>query len=402
MSYLDRLKAQDITYSSSNKSEMNALFGTSSRNITSDNAQKIATVFACVDIKAKALSIIPIKLYKRVENGKTEDKDNPLYELLRYAPNPDITAAIYKKMISQDIDLRGNHYTQIQRNGLEQVIGLYPLISDNMIVTVTNGVKSYIYNGIKISNKRILHLFDIPSECGNYGLSKIEYARTTLEFASNTSQHGNELFKNSAMPSGAFELAKGGLTDEAFKRLHNQLKEKYVGLKNSGTPMLLEEGLKFSPLRMTNSDSEWLESRKYNREEVGSIFGVPVAMLNDASNTAYGNLEQKYQEFYSGTIYPLTTIIEEKQRQDLLTKDEKKDTVIKFKYNAMLRVDAKTRAEYFQTMWNISAYSANKILEIEDENSYQGGDDHYRELNRTSIENPTDNTNAGGTNETNN
>ena len=380
-------KAQ--SYSSANVDEMRELFGTSSTTVTATTAQKVATVFSCIDIKAKALSVIPIKLYKRTKNGKLEDRKNPLYELLRYEPNPDLTASMYKKMISQDIDLRGNHYSQIVRNGLGQVVALYPLIADEMVVNIDlNNKKTYIYAGQTISNDRILHLFDIPSECGNYGLSKIDKAKITLEFANNTAQHGNELFKNSAMPSGAFELDKGGLSDEAFKRLKKDLSSKYTGLKNNGTPMLLEEGLKFVPLRMTNSDSEWLESRKFNREEVGAIFGVPVAMLNDASNTAYGNLEQKYLEFYSGTIFPLTTLVEEKLRQNLLTKQEKQSLIIKFKYNSMLRVDAKTRAEYYKTRFGAGSMSPNEIRSYEDENGYDGGDDHYIELNRQSIENP--------------
>ncbi len=397
---LDNFKAQDTkTYSSSNNDDMVNLFGLNTGSINSSNAQKIATVFACVDIKAKALAVIPIKLYKRTNSGKEEDRTNPLYELLRYAPNPDITASIYKKMISQDIDLRGNHFTQIQRNGLGQVVGLYPLVADKMVVTVLNGKKTYKYDNKTVSPSRILHLFDIPNEDGTYGLSKIEYARVTLEYANNTAEHGNILFKNSAMPSGAFEK-EGSLTDQAHERLKKGLKEQYVGLKNNGTPMLLEEGLKFNPLRMTNSDSEWLESRKFNREEVGAIFGVPVAMLNDANNTAYGNLEQKYLEFYSGTIFPLTTITEEKFRQDLLTKKEKVNNVIKFKYNTMLRVDAKTRAEYYKTRFGTGSISPNEIRAYEDENGFDNGDDHYIELNRESIENPREsNSNIGGNND---
>ena len=120
-------------------------------------------------------------------------------------------------------------------------------------------------------------------------------------------------------------------------------------------------------------------------------------MLNDATNSAYGNLEQKYLEFYSGTIFPLTTIIEEKQRQDLLTKEEKKDSIIKFKYNTMLRVDAKTRAEYYKTRFGTGSMSPNEIRAYEDENGFEKGDDHYVELNRDSIENPREeNSNTGG------
>ena len=354
-------------------------------SVTISNAQKIATVFSCINIKANALSVIPLKTYIRTKQGKEDYYSSKLYELLRYAPNPNLTASLYKKMISQDLDLRGNHYSQIVRNGLGEVTALYPLISDNMEVILSkNNKKVYKYNGTQISANKILHIFDIPDAQGLKGISRIEYAKESLKFTKNAGTYGNEIFKNAAAPSGAFEIA-GELGDEAYTRLKKDLEEKYSGLRNSGKPMLLEGGLTFKTLAMKNSDAEWLESRRFNREEVASIFGVPVAMLNDASNTAYGNLEQKYLEFYSGTILPLTTIIEEQLRLSLLKQDEKRFTVFKFKFNAMLRVDAATRANYYQTRFNIGSITPNEIRTYEDENKIADGNETYAQLNLATL-----------------
>ena len=115
------------------------------------------------------------------------------------------------------------------------------------------------------------------------------------------------------------------------------------------------------------------------------ISGTPP--LNDASNTAYGNLEQKYSEFYASTVFPMTTIIEEQFRQSLLTFEEKQNLVIKFKYNALLRVDTKTRIEYYKKMFDIGAFSQNKILSYEDENKIEFGDKTYVQLNLATLEN---------------
>lgn len=374
-------------YSSDSIEDVRTLFGLSSTTVTASNAQKIATVFSCVNIKANALAVIPIKTYKREKSGKSEDYANSLYGLLRYEPNDTLIASLYKKMISQDIDLRGNHYTQIIRNGLGDVVSLNPLVADKMEVSLNgSGKRVYKYNGNIIKSNKILHIYDIPDSQGIKGLSRIEYAKQTLEFTKNTTEHGNKLFANSATPSGAFETGEK-LDDDSYNRLKEAITEKYSGVKNSGTPLLLEGGLTFKPLSISNSDAEWLESRKFNREEVAAIFGVPVAMLNDASNTAYGNLEQKYLEFYSGTIFPLTTIIEEQLRQSLLTPQKKRDTVIKFKYNTMLRVDTKTRAEYYQTRFNIGSITPNEIRAYEDENGFNGGDEHYVQLNLSTVQN---------------
>ena len=362
-------------------------FFSGNASVTASNAQKIPTVFACIEIKAKALAIIPIKTYKITEKGKEEYKTNPLYNILRYEPNNQLVSSLYKKIISQDLDLRGNHYSQIVRNGLGQVTSLIPLHAENMQLIISeSGKKLFTYNGKLIQSNKILHIYDIPDHTGHKGLSKIEFARQTLEFANNTSKHGNKLFKNSATPSGAFEM-DGILDDEAFKRLKEDLEEKYTGLENAGKPILLEGGLTFKPLQLTNSDSQWLESRKLNIREICDIFGVPSSILNDTENTAYGNLEQRYQSFYSSTIFSLITILEEQLRQSLLTTEEKKNTVIKFKYNTMLRVDTATRANYYQTRFNIGSITPNEIREYEDENKFDGGDEHYVQLNLSTVQN---------------
>ena len=246
--------------------------------------------------------------------------------------------------------------------------------------SVNSRKKIYEYGGIVVNPNRILHIYDIPDSEDLKGISPIEYARNSLEFASNTAQHGNQLFRNGATPSGVFEHQKA-LSDEAFSRLKQDLTSKYSGLKNLGKPMLLEDGLTFRELSIKNSDAEWLASRKFNREEVASIFGVPVAMLNDSENTSYGNLEQKYLEFKDNTIFPLTTNIEERMRQRLLSKEDKKLLSIKFAYNNLMRVDAKTRTDYYKSRFDTASISPNEIRRYENENGFAGGDEYYYQSN---------------------
>lgn len=352
-------------------------------NISIATAQKIADVFACVNLKANAMAILPIKLYVITEKGKEEHKSHTLYRLLRKEPNPNLTAFEWKKMISQDLDLRGNHYAQLIKNGLGEIVAIYPLKADLMTVSYVlknnNKEKIYNYNGTLIPADRILHLIDIPDSEGLVGISRIAYARNTLEFANNAATHGNKLFRNQATPSGAF-TNPSELSDTAFERLKTQLEEKYSGLENSGKPLLLEGGLTFSPISISNSDSQWLESRKLNRENIGAIFGVPTSMLNDSTATSYGNLEQKYLEFQTNTILPVLIAIEEKSEQKLLTKKEKETLIIKFKLDALLRADAKTKGEYYKNMWGIGSMSPNEIRNNEDMNSYDGGDNYFMQL----------------------
>lgn len=368
--------------------------------ISVSTAQTIADVFACVNLKANAMAIMPLKLYIVTDNGKREYKEHSLYKLLRKEPNPNLTAFEWKKMISQDLDLRGNHYCQIVKNGMGEIVAIYPLRADLMKVkyVLKNNTKEkiYNYNGLEISSDRILHIIDIPDSEGLIGISRIAYARNTLEFANNAATHGNKLFKNQATPSGAFSHPTE-LSNDAYKRLKDSLEEKYSGLENSGKPLLLEGGLTFSPISISNSDSQWLESRKLNRENIGAVFGVPVSMLNDSTASSYGNLEQKYLEFQTTTVLPISIAIEEKSEQKLLTNKEKQNLIIKFQFNALLRADVKTKGEYYKNMWGIGSMSPNEVRSNEDMNSYEGGDNYFMQLSygttKTIIEGNNANTN---------
>jgi len=372
---------------SSDDNEQIRSFFRDSNKITASNAQKISTVFACVNLKANTLSVMPIRLYKYSKLGKEKYRDTALYNILRRNPNTKLPASLYKKMISQDIDLRGNHYTQIVRNGLGQIVGLYPLIADKMSVAYdTDNKKVYTYDGQTISNKKVLHIYDIPDYQGLKGLSRIEYARQELEFADNSSAHGNKIFKNSTTPSGAFETEQT-LGEESYKRLKEDIVDKYTGLENSGTPLLLEGGLSFKPLALKNSDAEWLASRKFNREQVANFFGVNTSMINDATNTAYGNLEQKSKDFYNFAIQPLTNIIEETLYVNLLNDKAYKDAFIKIDYNDIYKADVSTRTNYYKTMFDMGVLSPNEIRSLENMNSYDGGDEHYAQLNLSTVKN---------------
>lgn len=358
-------------------------------SISPATAQKIADVFACINLKANAMAIMPLKLFILTEKGKEEHKTHKLYKLLRKEPNPILTAFEWQKMISQDLDLRGNHYAQIVKNGVGEIIGLYPLKADLMTVSYVfkNNTKEkvYNYNGTLISSDRILHIIDIPDNEGLVGISRIEYARQTLEFANNSATHGNKLFKNQATPSGAFSHPTE-LTATAYDRLKESLEKKYSGLENSGKPLLLEGGLTFTPISISNSDAQWLESRKLNRENIGAIFGVPTSMLNDSTATSYGNLEQKSLEFQINTILPIAISIEQKLEQKLLTSKEKENLIIKLQFNALLRADLKTKSEHYKTMWGIGSLSPNEIRSNEDMNSYDGGDNYFMQLSYAPVD----------------
>ncbi|UXC29223.1 phage portal protein [Aliarcobacter butzleri] len=210
--------------------------------------------------------------------------------------------------------------------------------------------------------------------------------KDTLEFSKASSLYGNKLFKNGLSPTGIFETP-GKLDDDSFNRLKKDLDEEYSSFEKTGKPLLLEQGLTYKAISLTSSDAQWMESRGLNRENIATIFGVPVAMLNDGTKSSYNSLEQKYLEFQTGTILPRSIMIEQKAELKLLNESEKNTLFFKFLFNALLRADVKTRVEYYRGMSNIAAMNPNEVREKEDMNSYKGGDKYFMQTANSTVDN---------------
>lgn len=368
-----------------------SIFKGNSNVISPQTAMRMTTVFACNRVIAETLSSISLDVYKRIDNGKEKAVDFSLYHLLKYQPNPSLTSVAWREMIAYDLNTRGNHYSQIIRNGLGEVTALYPLVSDRMTVKVVmGGNKRFIYDmGDKkqvLTSKEILHIIGLPSESGATGISYIEYNKRAIQLGDTTQEFGINFFDKGANSSGAFST-DGELGDEAYKRLKEDLGANYAGMQNSGKPMLLEGGLKFERISIPNNDAQFLETRKYQKEEIASIFRVPMHMINSLENATFSNIEHQSLEFVKFTILPTVKRIEQALNSFLLNEQQKKEYSIKFNLDTLLRGDFKTRTDGYKTMQMMGNMTINEVRALENMNPIEGGDEHYVQLNTTNIKN---------------
>jgi HK97 family phage portal protein len=362
-----------------------SIFGGNSRSITPDNAMQLTTVFACNRVIAETLSSISLDIFKKIENGKEKDTTHTLYNLLKYSPNPYMTSVMWREMIATDLNLRGNHYSQIVRNGMGDVIALYPLVTKNMTVALKKGKKVFTYqNGDKkhkLSSFDVLHIQGLPSEDGITGLSPISANKRALELGSTAETFGSSFFNNGANASGAFSFP-GVLSDKAFDRLKISINEANTGMINANKPMLLDEGMKFQRFTISNSDSQFLETRKYQKEEIASIFRVPMHMVNSLENATFSNIEHQSLEFVQFTMLPWIKRIEQALTLSLLSSDEMRTHSIKFNVDSLLRGDFATRTAGYATLFNIGVLSQNEIRAKENMNSIgKDGDKYFVQLN---------------------
>jgi len=299
---------------------------------------------------------------------------------------------MWRERIVTDLNTRGNHYSQIVRDGRGEVVGIYPLQSKLMTVSFSKqGKKEFLYqNGndkISLNSFEILHIPGLPSNDGITGLSPIEANKRALELGSTAETFGSNFFDNGANASGAFSIPNT-LEEDAYYRLKESLNSAYTGMTSNHKPMLLEAGMKFEKFTISNSDSQFLETRKYQKEEIASIFRVPMHMINSLENATFSNIEHQSLEFVQFTILPWVKRIEQSLTLSLLSTDEMQTHSIKFNVDSLLRGDYKTRTEGYKTLALIGALNVNEIRALENMNSIgDAGDKYYVQLNMTESNN---------------
>ncbi len=353
--------------------------------VDSDTAFTHAPVFTAVLILADSLASVGVKLYKRVGGGREAAREHPLYSVLALQPNIYMSATDYLQMVYIDLLLRGNHYAQIIRNAFGNVVGLYPLIADKMQVALRGNKKVYVYEAPKgkvaLPASEVFHVKYIPDKSGLVGINPIESYRQAIRLSMTTEKFGENFFKNGANASGLLKHPKV-LSEEAYERLRKSFEEKYQGLANSGKPIILEEGMDYVRLSLSNEDSQFLDTRRFQKSEIAAMFRVPPHMLGDMSKSTFNNMEEMSRSFVKFALAPLAKRFESAVAVQLLSDAERAEYYAKFNLNSLMRGDPKTRAEYYRILVNIGAITPNEIRALEElDPKGSEADELYMQLN---------------------
>lgn len=374
----------------------NAAETSSGARITADSALKNSVVFACNRVLSESIASLPLVLYKEDEKGnRAKAKKHPLYKLLNSNPNKENTTMQWRETMITNLNLRGNHFTQIIRNGKNDIVSLWGLDTSRMTAKRLENTNEiiFIYNiGTKEVPLRFDEILNVAglSLDGINGISPISYNRESIGVSVALDKFAGSFFKNSASPSGIFSI-EGELTDVAFKRMKKDFDESWTGMKNSNKPMVLEGGAKFNPITMTNVDSQFLEARKFQKQDISSIFRVPLHMINDLEKANYNSIEQLSLGFVIYSLTPSLIRIEQCMQRDLLTEKERADGYyIKHNLSALLRGDIKARAEMYDKFTKNGIFTINDVLKLEDMNEVEEGNKRYIQMSYTTVDNIND------------
>ena len=344
------------------------------KSVTERSAMQMTAVYSCVRILAEAIAGLPLNVYRyNDEGGKEKAVDHPLYRLLHDEPNPEMSSFVFRETLMTHLLLWGNGYAQIIRNGRGEVIALYPLMPNKM--TVDRDENGHLFYSYQRSNDEaigesgrvilkpsdVLHIPGLGFD-GLVGYSPIAMAKNAIGLAIATEEYGAKFFANGAAPSGVLEHP-GTLKDPS--KIREAWQSQFGGSQNSGKVAVLEEGMKYTPISISPEQAQFLETRKFQINEIARIFRVPPHMVGDLEKSSFSNIEQQSLEFVKYTLDPWVVRWEQSIMRTLLSPTEKNEYFVKFNLEGLLRGDYQSRMNGYAIGRQNGWMSANDIRELE-------------------------------------
>lgn len=370
-------KARDKPQNRTTGSNYSFFFGgtTSGKPVNEHTAMQMTAVYSCVRILAEAVAGLPLHLYKyTASGGKEKALSHPLYFLLHDEPNPEMSSFVFRETLMTHLLLWGNAYAQIIRNGKGEVIALYPLMPNRMSVDRdSSGALYYTYtrysdeaptmNGMTVTLRPsdVLHIPGLGFD-GLVGYSPIAMAKNAIGMAIACEEYGAKFFANGAAPGGVLEHP-GTIKDP--QKVRDSWNAAYQGSSNSHRVAVLEEGMKYQSIGISPEQAQFLETRKFQINEIARIFRVPPHMVGDLEKSSFSNIEQQSLEFVKYTLDPWVIRWEQAISRSLLRPDEKKLYFAKFNVDGLLRGDYVSRMNGYATARQNGWMSANDIRELE-------------------------------------
>ena len=352
--------------------------------VTATSAMQLSTVYKCVRAIAETKAMLPLLIYRRLQRGKERAPEHPLARLLQVQPNPWQTAMQWRELMQGHAALLGNAYSEIVYDGAGRVDMLLPLHPQRTTVEVTDrGMPRYRTRQADGRERvlvfgQVLHLTGFGTD-GYQGLNPIEAEREAIGAGLAARDYGARYFANNARPQTWIQMPAGAKFADAAARAAfvRQFHEAYGGTNVGKTPVM-DQGMELKALAISNSDSQWMESRKYSDVDICGLWRVPPHKIGILDRATWSNIEHQALEWVTDCLMPWARRWEQMLQRDLDFGDE---YFPEFLLDALLRGDTRSRYEAYgkgiQDGWLIR----NEVRERENLNPIDGLDDPLEPLN---------------------
>ena len=331
---------------------------------------RIVAVYACVNLLASTIASLPLPVYQRLDRGKKKATDLDIYSLLHDQPNSEQTSFLWRQNMMAHVLLWGHGYSEIESDGNGEPIGLWPL--PPWQVTTGRTKEKAIFHRVMlpeggskdIPDYAMLHIQAL------LGLSPIRQAMEAIGLAQATQDFGARLFGQGANLGGIVQHP-AHLTKEAHENLEKSLNENYTGLGKAHRIMLLEEGMTWNKVGIPPEEAQFLETRKFQRGEIASLFRIPPHMIGDLEHATFSNIEHQAIEFVVHTLRPWLVNWEQEIKNKLLPDD---DLFAEFLVDGLLRGDTVSRYQAYAVARQNGWMNADDIRELENMNPLPNGE----------------------------
>jgi HK97 family phage portal protein len=359
-------------------------FKGSPHQLTADAAMRLTAVYACVRVLCEGVSMLPFVLYEEGQDGaKKAIKTHWLYRLFAVRPNDFQNPMEFREMMQQHCGLRGNAFARIVANGIGEVTDLIPIHPDRITIEMlgdTNWryrVRNADQTETILTRGAMFHL-KCMSPDGIVGMNPIAAARDSIATGLSAQDYGMRYFQNDATPGGWIEYP-GQFKDDNQKRIFREEWQRQQSGRNRHKTAILEFGMKYHPIEITNQDAQYLETRKFSVAEIARLFRIPPHMIGDLEKATFSNIEQQSLEFVIHTLTPWLVRWEEAIRYSFLEPEDGLN--VEFPTRSLLRGDAAARSAYYHNGILDGWMVRNEARIFEGLNPIEGLDEPLRPLN---------------------
>lgn len=361
---------------------LTGLFGTSKTGVqvSEDNALTFSAVYAAVRIISETIASIPLNVYQADGETRVKAVGHPIQDLLAKAPNSVSSTFTFREAMAANLVLHGNAYAKIEMNAAGRPTALIPLNPMKVEVKVVDGEKVYIFaDKHTYLDYEIIHFVGLSLN-GLTGKSPLAMAREAVAIGLAAQEYGARFYSNGANAGGVI-TAPGRLNTEVVKRLRESWNRAQSGLGSSHSTAILEEGMKYEKIGLDPEAAQFLQSRKFQVNEIARIFRIPPSYLADLDNSSTkANVEQQAIQFVNDCITPYVRRMEVELNRKLFREDEP-NLYAYFDMTGLMRGDQKARYEAYATARQWGWLSVNDIRDLENLNPVEGGDIYLQPLN---------------------
>ena len=363
----------------------------------SDGALQISTVWSCIERRANTIASLPFFAYQEKNGQKVLARDSRLYGILHDSPNARMTPFEFWRVMIMNHDLRGNGYARIERDHKGEAIALWPMPADQVEPYVfPDGSMVYLYlvgdDVMALAEENVLHIKGLGN--GTTGLAKLEFMNSTVNESASAQVAASKIFGNGGKPTGVL------LTDKVLKQdqresLQDRFSEMSSG--NSSKLFVLEADMKYQQLSISPEDQQLLETRKFSVEEICRWFDVPPVLVHHTNVTTWGSgIEQIVDGFHKLTIRPMLVSIEQAVRKRVMTPSQRSTMSAEISFDALLRGNAKDRAELYAKLVQNGIMNRNECRQLENLPPAVGADELTAQTNLAPLDMLGKITNGGG------